>query len=303
MNVCVQPPQPALSRSLQRVADALARTAPPYMTLVARREDADLTIYHIISHVQQALLDEDRAGGRPYAIVQCCLETAGADLLMWVPYWERALGVWSYLDLHSALSHRVGDDPMQAGTRAMWSQINFHFAPLGVDRNVFKPPSDPKAHRPFLLATTGYVAESESLRECADAVRFLGGRMLHLGSRDLHLGDHVTCVEGITDAQWATYLGQSQFVAGLRRVEGFELPLLEGAACGATPITFDLPCYTQWFSGLAEFIPAWDSKQVTKLIESRLIPSLRRTQDVLDYYLAPFDWDTVTRGFWRSLGI
>ena len=289
MNICLRPQPPVLSRSLTRVADALEATAPASVRLVRRAKDADLTIHHVIGRGQLEAMDADIQAGKPYAAIQYCVKSSDApDRATWLPRWEQARLVWSYYDL---THHDVMGEPT----------FPFYYAPLGVDRTVFNLGPAPLGRR-WLLATTGYVAETECLQECADAVAKLGGRMLHLGHR-LNLGPHVDYVMDIPDADWAGYLRQCQFVAGLRRIEGFELPILEGYACGAIPITFETPCY-DWFQNFAlrvpEGSPSYVSDAVRRVLEVHRSASAP-TADAIDRHLAPFDWTTVTRGFWEKL--
>lgn len=291
MRVFLRPYPTALSRALTRVADALEQHAPPGVTIVARREEADLVIHHVIGKGSLADIQADVDAGRRYAMIQYCVKSSDMpEPLDWLPYWQRAALTWSYYDL--AQWDEYGDNT-----------FNFYHAPLGVDRSVFKLPV-PQPERDYLLATTGYVAESESLRECAEAVKRAGGRMIHLGPKTLNLGAHVDYALGITDAEWAALLGRSRFVAGLRRIEGFEFPVIEGLACGAWPIVFDQPHYRQWFGHFAHTVPEGDAGAVTHALETIFragccgeVP----TTGAIDGYLERFDWPTICAGFWGRL--
>ncbi len=306
MNICLRPQPPVLSRSLTRVADALEATAPASVRLVRRAKDADLTIHHVLGRGQLDAMEQDIRAGKPFGAIQYCVKSSDVpDPLAWLRVWKQARLVTSYYDLWEMVREEIltPDGPARAGAQGFFSESIFpryRHAPLGVDRTVFHL-GQPQERR-WLLATTGYVAETECLQECADAVAALGGRMLHLGHR-MDLGPHVDYVMDIPDEDWANYLRQCQFVAGLRRIEGFELPILEGYACGAIPITFETPCY-DWFQNFALRVPEGSPAYVSDAIRRTLdvhrgdaVP----TKATIDAHLAPFDWTTITRGFWERL--
>ena len=202
----------------------------------------------------------------------------------WKSLWEGAEVVWSYLDLR---------------TFAPTYTFNFYHAPLGVDRDVFNRQHE--CERDITLLTTGFVANAECVRESSEAVRRVGGQHVHVGE-DFQLGSHAKTMISISDAEMANLYSRSQFVAGLRRDEGFELPAAEGLLCGARPIMFDAPHYRQWFDDFAEFVPEDRASVVTNAIEA----VLRR--DDLEVSTAEseraaqvFDWHTVIDGFWTSV--
>ena len=288
MKIHLRPSPPVLSRALTRVADALERTVPAGVTLVPDPGAADLTVHHVLGRGQLDAMRQDIRSGRPFAALQYCLRSSDVpDVDDWVRIWGQARLVWSYYDLTDGL-----------GTR------NFYHAPLGVDRTVFnETPGLFSPGRPYLLCTTGYVAETESLQECADAVALCGGKMIHLGPSRLNLGPHVDYLLDLTDSHVAEVYRASKFVAGLRRIEGFELPVIEGFACGAIPITFDGPHY-RWFRRFAWQIPeAGPELTVLNLqaVLARGMAKLHNEQGDPDVELRAFDWDTITRGFWERL--
>jgi glycosyltransferase involved in cell wall biosynthesis len=173
---------------------------------------------------------------------------------------------------------------------------NFYHAPLGADPVVFRPwPSVP---RNTPLFTSGYVAEAEAVRECEEATRRLGLKMFHLGP-DLGFKPHVRWRNGINDAILSQIYAQCQFVAGLRRIEGFELPAVEGLFCGARPVMFDAPHYRRWFEDLATFIPEGDFEQVVRSLEHVLQNESGLTVEQYQLARERFDWANLVPPFWQ----
>lgn len=293
MNVYLQPPA-GLSLGIQRVGQQLARTAPKTVTVVDRQDQADLTILHVIGYPETAqrchqILNE----GRSYAIVQYCLRTTqrphSGD---WLPWWQGARAVWSYYDLAAALEADVRPYPHS------W-RVRFHHAPLGVDADLFQ--DTPAVPRRFTALTSGYIAETECAGEVAAAVKLQGGRQFHLGP-DLGLGDHVTSLHGFSDIDLAGVYRSCQWVTGLRRIEGFELPAAEGLLCGARAVVFDRPHYRRWFEGLATFIPEDTPAAVTAALANLFSePARPLTPSERTEAMGRFSWDEVCRGFWAQV--
>ena len=105
---------------------------------------------------------------------------------------------------------------------------------------------------------------------------------------------------GLTDAQVATRWNECDYVAGLRRIEGFELPAVEALFCGSRPICFDAPHYRQWFGGLATFIredtPDEVEGALVDIFESDTRPV---TADERAEALRRFSWAPLVKGFWE----
>lgn len=283
MRACVTSTIPA--RSIQRISTALA-TYSPY-TIVNDPKQADLVVHTVIGVGNFAdtpidqIIQSEVANGQQYAIVQCCLmSTEEKKPDFWKHLWEGAASVWSYLDLKLF---------------APTYDFNFYYAPLGVDP-VFNRSRN--LDRDITMLTTGYVAESECIHEVAEAVRRVGGKHVHVGP---NLCNYSESYFDLSDEEMACLYSRSQFVAGLRRDEGFELPAAEGLLCGARPIMFDAPHYKQWFGTHADYVPEDNSTVVTAAIESLLINSPYVSE--AESYLAArkFNWPQVVGQFWESI--
>jgi hypothetical protein len=208
----------------------------------------------------------------------------------WADIWDAARCVWSYYDLR-----RWSDDdgvPFTLGDR-------FYHAPLGVDAETFARPST--YNRRYVVCSSGRAWLTESARECSLAAFALDRQSLHLGPR-FKSRPWVTSVSGVTDDELADLYGQSEFVSGLRRVEGFELPVIEGVLCGARPVCFDQPHYRTWFGEFAEFITEGRRTEVlaslTDLFRSGARPVTNHERALVT---ERFDWGRLMRGFWERV--
>jgi glycosyltransferase involved in cell wall biosynthesis len=191
------------------------------------------------------------------------------------------------------------DDPLQDGTRAMWSKCNFYIAPLGVDAEIFQPARPVRKN--FLIGTSGYIADTESVREAHLACQMLNRSMFHLGP-NLEIGNNITYVHHIPDELLAEFWSQCSYVAGLRRIEGFELPVLEGLMCGARPIVFDAVHYTKWFGEFAELVPEGSPQEVLEsLVQVMSKPVRPVTAAERSQVAKQFDWQTIVTNFWEAI--
>jgi glycosyltransferase involved in cell wall biosynthesis len=281
-----------LSRAMTRVEQALLANLPLGLTAVPRREDADLVVFHVVGFPDTLEALAQLRPGQAYALLQYCLRsTQRPSTASWRPLWERAAVVWSYYDLAALCA--------EDGTQAVG--LPFYHAPLGANPNVFSlrgPKTEPSRWR---IMTSGYVAETEGVREAAEASRQLGLKQFHLGP-DLALGPHVTHRLGISDDLLAQTYRSCDYVAALRRVEGFELPAVEGLLCGARPIAFDRPHYRAWFGDWAEYVPEADPETVTAALREILAKDPRPvTENEREAAAARFSWGSAARGFWQAV--
>lgn len=296
MRVCLAVPY-GLSRAMARVARALVMHAPPGVQFVDTHDTADLSVLHVIGYddALDPLVARIRVNGGRYAAIQYCLRTTQRPSTEgWRQFWAGAETVWSYYDL-AALVREDGGGPID---------FNFYHAPIGLDSWVFHT-VPPRPERPYAFMTSGYVGETECAFEVAEAVRRVDGLHFHLGPTLRGLDPLVTrCELGLTDDQLASMYRLSRYVAGLRRVEGFELPVIEGLACGARPVVFDRPHYRYWFEPWAEFIPEGSWDEVVGALERLLRgPARPVTATEAAIATAAFDWARIAPEFWRHAGV
>jgi hypothetical protein len=281
----VNPPG-RLSLAMERVARALAYHAPSTVE-ITDEEDAEIVVLHVIGmeglHKRIAELR-----GRKYGIIQYCLSSTHTKIEEWYPIWNEAEIVWSYYDIPCYPSHQC------------W---NYYHAPLGIDPAFAEAP----VHSPkkYVVATSGYVAGmQEAIDFCYKAAEVLQRKVFHLGPSPVGMPavyDNLwDSKHGISDAELACLYSHCDFVSGLRWTEGFELPVIEGAACGARPICFDLPVYRQWFDGLATFVPHDRNRLQAALVDVMKNPN-PLTIDEQKSVIKKFDWKPIVEGFWERV--
>jgi hypothetical protein len=301
MKVFLQPPQPSLG--LDRIAHALRRYAPAGVEVCQFPRNVDLTVIYAIGrrdHIERQCREIKQRDKR-YAVIQVCLKsTMSPNVDDWVDIWENAIVVWSYYDLARQF-YSAGYDT-DGGWR--FPQHFFH-VPLGVDGQVFydrftSPRWDDLPHneRNVTIVTSGHSRLSESVRECWLAAEQVEGTVVHLGP--LKPAKHVMSVTNVSDAELAVHYSASQFVSGLRRTEGFELPAAEGLLCGARPVVFDTPDYRWAYKSWAEYIHegtrAEVVDQLVQLFKQGARPVTAAEREEAAHW---FNWERVCGEFWQ----
>ena len=292
MKVYLTPPQP--SRGLQRIADALTRYAPESVTITPFHDEADLVVVYAIGRRERILgqtrhLLEKR---RKYAIIQVCLRSTMSPFTKdWFDIWRGAQVVWSYYDLQRAINIDVTHG------RPYLKLDNHLHAPLGVDSSVFRDYEMPRDH--YVIATSGVSRLQESVRECIEAAKQVDGRIFHVGDSSPSWKGITRFSDGMNDEKLAMCYSACEFVSGLRRKEGFELPAAEGLLCGARPICFDTPDYRWNYKEWAEYIHEGTRQEVVdQLVQlfkqgARPVTEQERTEAA-----AWFNWKRVCGEFW-----
>jgi hypothetical protein len=274
----------AMSRAMFRVEKALTRYAPRDVEIVQRAKDADVQILHVIGG--DALSYQSDAART--AAIQYCVSTAGGG--DWQSFWSRQLCTWSYYDLHTQMPH----------------DACFYHAPLGLD-DAFKEPILGSPLRPIGVITSGYVTGpgAEAILEVAIAAHAAGLRVMHIGPKPVPTSLKTKIdmppgwrnVEGVSDDELANLYRSARWVSGLRFVEGFELPVIEGLACGARPIVFERADMRQWYSANAVFVP-----EAGNLVEALTGIFSEQPDDVTAHeraeVIAQFNWKPIIEDFW-----
>lgn len=274
-----------LSAAMFRVANALERYAPDDVQIVQHENEADLLVLHVIGLDAVNYRTDKRC-----AVMQYCGGPDNGALSAWAPLWDRAVAVWSYLNL-SLL-------PL--------SPLKFYRAPLGIDR-VFCAPFVERP-RDIGVLTMGCVngSSQEALEEPIRAAQKVGLTTLHVaGPVERPIGftgplSFAVTPRNISDPTLARYYRRCKWIAGLRFVEGFELGVIEGLACGARPIVFDRSDNRHWFGEHARYVPECTGDRLTDwlaVIMSQEPPpvTLKERMDVL----TRFNWKTLVTKFWN----
>lgn len=303
MKVYLQPPQPSLG--LERIATALRKYAPPSVTIhtFPNISNNDLTVIYAIGRRDaiERQCEKIVKAGKRYAIIQICLRsTMSPSTHEWREIWDKAAVVWSYYDLNLAIANDILNYGIDFGNCT--NLTNFYQAPLGADAEVFK--RDPEAmHNFYVICSSGLSRLQESVRECALAAAVVNRPALHIGSQLHGVGKHVQCTWGLSDEKLAFAYSGCEFVSGLRRKEGFELPAVEGLLCGARPIVFDTPDYRWNYGNHAEYIQELTRDEVTwQLVELFKRGARPVTAEEREQAVERFNWKTIVEGFYDRIG-
>jgi len=170
--------------------------------------------------------------------------------------------------------------------------------PWGYEPNIFfKHP----CLKTYKILCTGYVADSEGIDACWDACGKLSSKLCHVGGKlpEVKEGRWYDRFEGISDQEMRRLYNSSEYVSGMRREGGFELPVIEGYACGCQPIVFDQPTMRKYYSDFALFVPNVPRYELTKHLVKLLLPrkSIKPDPEILKR----FRWKTVMAKVWTQI--
>lgn len=277
------------SRAMVRIKDALRENLPKDFSVESEEDSADLVVIYVIGENQRARGLRALARGADYAVVQCCLRTAGlSDLEEWHDFWDGAAAVWSYYDLNLFAGYD-GD---------------FLYAPLGLDEPFRGQPFKGIQREP-LVVTSGYVCGpgAEAIEEVWAAASAAGIKAVHFGPGTvdgMEQPDEWESLTGISDEELAALYSRASWVSGLRYVEGFELPAAEGLACGARPILFDQPATRRWYGRHAVYVPERSGDELVGYLTNIFSGGPKPvSRDERAAVLARFDWEPSCSKFLR----
>ena len=281
-----------------RIAQAITVTAPPWALVLQDAGRADVQVLQVsalnarsgvkaprYAVVQHAHRYEHRMGERDPIVVP-------EGFNPWEAVWSKALAVWSPVDVTAAL--------------AKCSKAQPYIAPFGVDLGVFRPHGVP---RDVGIVTSGHSNHSEAIQEAAAAAALCGLTTVHLGPWEVAGLNAAmpgrSIVNSLTDNELAALYSRSRWVSGLRYFEGFELPVLEGLACGARPIVFDTPENRAFYGDHPVFVPVCQGEQLVQELQRLLSLPVTAREDVqpaeLQQVQDRYDWERLARGYWSAL--
>lgn len=313
MKVFLSPTIALHSPAMVRIANALTNYAPPHYKIVSKREQADLCVFYPVSYEWTHYLKECEERRQEYALVQCCFKcnsSAEVQFDLWRPWWNKAIIVWSYLDLLPEIdTHGSLNACMVASQDA---DFNYYEAPLGIDEAFLLPVvTHPK--RDYIVTTgTVHGKGAEAILECWEAARKCELSVIHVGqwpenipsyyreNGDLFTWDDwVLCVQGVTDQTLRGIYQNAKYVCSLRYVEGFELPSLEALSCGTRSIVFTQTATTKWYYGYADFVPECEGQElVDHLVRKFSSPYESIPQSTIDEVRSKFSWGVLCWRFW-----
>jgi len=276
-------------RAIDRISNALKTFAPKNIEFVNTKDEAEIII-HFINGRRDGFrreIEAQIANGKKVAIVQLSVRsTKNKSTTDWIELWKKANVVWSYYDIKK-LCKEDGIKP----------DFNFYYAPLGIN-GVFKKHNLAKK---YIIAISSKSYTTESARECIIAAEHYKKRIFNVGPK-ISQRPSIDCAAGISDEELSKKYSQCEYVSGLRRKEGFELPIIEGAVCGARPIVFDKPHYKKWFKDFSIFIPE-NSREKTILSLKNVFS--KKPKPLADREIgkikSTFSWEKIIDGFWKKM--
>lgn len=274
---------PHLGHAIKRVVGAIRRYAPRGVRFVISPRDADLIIAHVVGNGELAQL-ERRHPEQRVVMWQYCWQTS--DVADWPAVWDGCDMVATYYQLPTD---------------------NLYHTALGVDPAAFYP--EPGVGKRYGIIGTGYVAETECLREAYEACRQVGLQFAHVG-KDFGWGEGYEHFENVTDGVMRRLYNESYLALATRHIEGFELPAVEAAACGTPAALFDLPCYA-WAKPLEPCL-IWDDEPVADQLMGCLGSiHLDALEGLVDDFTPEmrsetacrlFSWARIMGAFWDEIG-
>lgn len=270
-----------VGKVMYRINYEMRRYAPSWAEFVADPTTCDLQILDVIGTGSLEYLYNPKN----YVLLQHCYLTAERqDTEFWVPLFRNAKMVTTYMDL-------------QALTKS--TDFNMHRMPWGVDTKIFRQLHHEKKAD---IMSTGHVADTECIDSAYKACLATGGRLYHVGTNFKWDTPTYYNTDNITDIEMAGLYSRSRYTIGLRRGEGFELPILEGLACYSRGIALDTPQYRYWYDDLVEYVPEGTNDEVTDALTTLLRGPYREVTDAeVQRVKDKFSWDKLFTNFWEHL--
>lgn len=256
------PFNPHISIAMHRIRDALLRYMPPEVSLTLDKSDDAI---HILDFVGQHPTIEDGVLHPKSGLMRSVPSLPVTSKYVIIYHCPPPLEFRSYTSEYRRLfegSRLVIGTYERSYVYPCDAKINYYRTAWGYEPEVFYPRSSEKK---YLALTTGYVIPDERIDWIAYACKVHGKPMVHIGGRNVvdelratYGGLNITHYEKISDDNLANLYSSSWFTNAMRELFGFELPAVEGYACGSQPILLDLPCYRYWFNDFGIFVKSRD---------------------------------------------
>lgn len=282
---CKQDPRHGYAQ--QAFHEAMCTYAPPGMTCVERKSEADFQIVSFLGDIGAILslpsvlfVQDFKTATQKYG------KHRPISLDAWRDLFGQVIAVISYYDL----SEFAPPD-------------KFFLTPFGVDPGFVK--YNQNKAKTYDLLTTGYVSETESIGEAWKAIALINGRGIHIGGQM----DEVTpnlrrfgeYALNVSQNAMYRYMSQTKYVSAMRQPEGFEVVGYEGVLAGARPIVLDLPCYHRWYKDMPIYVPHKDPHIVVRLAKILKQSPKPITQKERDYVLDTMSWSVVAPKIWEFI--
>jgi len=273
---------------LTKILNAFKKYSPSDIEYTNNYENCDLVLLNINGRLNQFEKFIEKVK-KPYVVMQYCIRgTRNKKTSQWRAMWENAEMVWSYYPLDKYIQEE----------RGTWSIPNFCHSPLGADESLFT--MDGGECKKYIIFNSGLdYNDAECYNEIYKATLATNKMFFHLG-RISNPSPVVINKYDISDSELASYFRLCCSVSGLRRVEGFEVPVVEGLFCGIRPICFDRHHYRIWYDKWAKFIPE-DNNVVNNLVRIFNEGIAPITKEEREEAVEIFSWKKIIKEFWSKL--
>ena len=284
------------SFAVDRITQAIKDHTPDSIEFVEDKNKADLIFLYVngrIEHLKKEV-EQIKKQGKKYLIVQLAIRsTKNPNTNDWIKIWQEAGLVWTYYDLFKLCR----EDNIKPN-------FNFYHSPLGLDQTFIDYSKNldlNKLKKEYAIVSSGLGYLTESARECILASEEVNKKIYHVGPKITERQSVISSM-GAKDWELCINYSKSEYVSGLRRLEGFELPVIEGLVCGARPIVFDRPDNHKWFEKYAIFIPETNREKIKDDLVRIFKGELKRpTREEIDMAISDFNWQKIITGLWQKI--
>lgn len=288
------PPDPRLSRAMERIRQAFIKHAPTDTVFLQNPTADSVHCIHWMGQnpAQHTARDE-------ILFSQPTLPRSSRYLIfLHCPNWPYPQHEATFKRLLQRAQLVVTHTPEFLTWGGPTPDVNLHVTPWGYDPELFYYEAQPKK---YTILTTGYSVEQEAIDSVVTACHKMSCSVVHVGyvSRYHSPSPTFTQFTNVSDAQLRSLYNQARFVSGLRREGGFELPILEGYACGAQPVTFNHMASRRYFKDFAILVPNVPRDELTPKLMEVLKPKTAITPQ--KEVLQRFQWGTIMRDVWNHL--
>jgi hypothetical protein len=168
----------------------------------------------------------------------------------------------------------------------------------GYEPSIFNDINVPKK---YTVLATGYMADAEAIDAVFLACYKSMTSMVHVGGLlDPQWREPTyTRFQNISDQELRLLYNQSRYVSALRRDPSYEMPAVEGYACGCQPICFPHYATKKYFSDFAFFVPFLPRDELAQV----LIEHFKKPVEVKPNpeILKRFYWQTTMTDVWKKV--
>jgi len=177
---------------------------------------------------------------------------------------------------------------------------NFVRGPWGVNpHNFFIVPGIQKRYQ---ILATGAVPQTEGITEIIQACNDLKKPALHIGPNLKYNSQFYKNAQNLSTKDMTLAYNQCLYTSGLRRVSGFELPVIEGILAGSRPICFNTHLYKYWYGDLVEYVNEKEPNIVVEQLKKIFNGKYRRvTKEEQQRVIDKFSWKVVAQEYWKNV--